>query len=103
MICPECQKDFTPKRPHQRFCSNTCRVNNFAGSDGGLRGAVSRVSVLKEGAVSVVVRFTPLDRERAMKLTPGELIEVSGNPLRRRGDALEEPIKLKPRLIGVAK
>src|ERR1700692_4066387 len=78
MTCPECQRDFTPKRPHQRFCSNACRVNNHHGSDGGLRGAVTSVRKMKRGVVSVVVRFTPLEAAAALKLTPGEIVEIEG-------------------------
>jgi hypothetical protein len=76
MICPECQKDFTPKRPHQRFCSNGCRVNNFAGSDGGLRGAVTSVRKMLNGKTSVVVRFDPIEAGNALKLEIGAIIEV---------------------------
>jgi hypothetical protein len=81
VTCPECQRDFTPKRPHQRFCSNACRVNNYAGSDGGLRGAVTSVRKMKRGVVSVVVRFSPLEANNALKLTPGDLLEVIAGTL----------------------
>lgn len=76
MICPECQKDFTPKRPHQRFCSNGCRVNNFAGSDGGLRGTVSAVRKCKGDIVSVSLRFPASEALDALKLSILDVIEV---------------------------
>jgi hypothetical protein len=41
-----------------------------------LRAKVSRVSILPRGGVSVVLRFDPIDRERAQKLTPGTVVEI---------------------------
>jgi hypothetical protein len=76
LICPECQKEFTPKRPHQRFCSSSCRVNNFAGSDKGLRGAVTAIRKCKGDCVSVTVRFADSDALNALKLRIGEIAEV---------------------------
>lgn len=76
MICPECKDDFEPKRPHQRFCSNSCRVNNFAGSDGGLRGTVSAVRKCKGDVVSVTLRFPVSEALDALRLGIGQPIEV---------------------------
>lgn len=44
--------------------------------DGALRGHVSSVRVLAGGGVSVVVRFKPMDREHAQRLTPQTIVEV---------------------------
>jgi hypothetical protein len=76
MICPECQKDFEPKRPHQRFCSNTCRVDHHSANDGGLRGAVTAVRKCKGDLVSVTLRFPLTDGLNALKLSPGDFVEV---------------------------
>lgn len=78
MICPHppCQKEFEPKRPHQRFCSNSCRVNNFAGSDKALRGSVSSVCGCRGGQVSVTLRFSGPDAINALKLRIGDVAEV---------------------------
>jgi len=93
MICPypPCQKEFTPKRPHQRFCSNGCRVNDHAGSDGGLRGAVTAVRKCKGDAVSVTLRFPATDAAKALALSPSDIVEIlSGSRIVRDGDALEQ-------------
>lgn len=76
MICQHCSKPFEPKRPHQKFCCTGCRSAHHAAGDGGLRAAVSSVRVTKRGGVSVILRFAPIDRENAAKLTPGEMVEV---------------------------
>lgn len=78
MICPHppCQKEFTPKRPHQRFCSNSCRMNNFQDRAGGLRGSVSSVCGCRGGQVSVTLRFSGPDAHNALKLQIGDVAEV---------------------------
>ncbi len=76
MICAECQVEFTPKRPHQRFCSSKCRLENFANGDGALRGTVTGVMVVRGGLVSVTVRFPASEAQNALKMVPGAVIEV---------------------------
>lgn len=78
MICPHppCQKEFTPSRPHQRYCSSSCRMNNHAASDGGLRGVASSVRKLRRGGVSVVIRFDAISSHNALQIEIGALVEV---------------------------
>lgn len=78
MICPQCSTPFEPTRPHQRFHHPKCRQAYHASGDGGLRGAVTSVRILARGQVSVVVRFAPIDRDNALSLTPGAVVEVVG-------------------------
>lgn len=80
MICAHCPREFQPKRPHQRFCSAKCRAaaHSAHSGDGGLRGVVSRVSLLKGGEVSIVLRFAAIDRENALSCHPGGIVEVTG-------------------------
>ena len=74
--CSQCQTPFKPTRPHQVFCSKQCRSDHHNAFDGGLRGVVSSVRVMRRGSVSVVLRFGIEDRERALKLEPGKLLDV---------------------------
>ncbi len=76
MICPQCQKDFEVRREHQKFCSNHCRTQFHAGTDGGLRGAVASVRKLKGGMTSVVIRFRPIEAGNALRLEPGAIVEL---------------------------
>lgn len=75
---PACGVLFEPKRPDQRYHNPKCRqqFNAMRTGDGALRGAVSRVSMLKGGEVSVVLRFAAMDRENALQVVPGQLVEV---------------------------
>lgn len=41
-----------------------------------LRAIVSQVTIRKRGEISVVVRFDIDERERAQKLTPGQIVEI---------------------------
>lgn len=94
MICPQCSKEFEPVR-HQRFCTPKCRVTNYAASagDGALRGAVTSVRKMKRGIVSIVIRFSPLEAVDALKLSPGEIVELSDEFRRTRSDnALKGPL-----------
>lgn len=77
MICPQCSKEFTPGRPHQKFCSTTCRSrHHLAGTDGGLRGVVSSVRKMRGGVVSVVLRFSPVEAHDALNVDVGTVLEV---------------------------
>jgi hypothetical protein len=44
-----------------------------------LRAKVSRVSILPRGGVSVVLRFEPIDRDKAQQLTPGTIVAISSD------------------------
>lgn len=78
MICAGCQREFEPKRSDQKYHSPKCRQDHYAANlgDGALRGAVSRVSLLKGGKVSVVLTFLPIDRDNALQVMPGSMVEV---------------------------
>lgn len=73
---PSRGRTFHPVKPWQKFCSPRCRTQAYVGGDGAMRGVVSKVSVMRRGVVSVVVRFDLEDRDRAQGLTPGDVIEV---------------------------
>jgi hypothetical protein len=75
---PSCRVSFEPKRADQLYHSTRCRQQFNASriGDGALRMAVSKVSLLKGGAVSVVLRSLPIDRENALQVTPGMVVEV---------------------------
>lgn len=77
---PSCGVSFEPKRKDQRYCGAKCRQQFNASriGDGALRGAVSRVSLLKGGEVSIVLRFAAIDRQNALSLAPGAVVEVVG-------------------------
>jgi len=66
MICGNsaCGKDFTPKRRHGRFCSDTCRAAHRR--EGGMACTVKSVRALARGGFSIIV-FSPT----APTLTPG--------------------------------
>lgn len=74
--CRRCGAEFVPHKPWATFCSKSCRNAWHAADDGGLRGVVSSVRVMRRGVVSVVVRFGIEDRDRAVALDPGAVLEV---------------------------
>jgi hypothetical protein len=74
--CAHCGSAFVPRKRWAKFCSPKCRTDHHAKSDDGLRAVVSKVSVMRRGTVSVVLRFGLEDRDRAAALTPGDVIEV---------------------------
>jgi hypothetical protein len=74
--CAHCGSPFVPRKRWAKFCSPKCRTDHHAASDGGLRAVVSKVSVMRRGTVSVVLRFGIDERDRAAALTPGDVIEV---------------------------
>ena len=76
ILCTHCQKPFTPMKRWARFCSKPCRVAFHNACDGGLRGLVSSVRVMRRGQVSVVIRFALDDRDRALQFEPGHILEV---------------------------
>lgn len=76
--CLQCHNDFTQHRPHQKYCSKACRLAHHEAhplSDGS-RATVKTVRVLKSGRVSAVMHFAIDERERALRLTPGEAVNV---------------------------
>lgn len=73
---PGCQKPFTPIKPWQRYCSRACRSAAHNACDGGMRGMVSSVRVMRRGQVSVVLRFSLDERDRALQIEPGHVLEV---------------------------
>jgi hypothetical protein len=75
--CGYCFKSFLPRRPWAKYCSTACR-NEAAAKKAttGMRGVVSRVSTMKRGGVSVVLRFGLEERDRVLKLEPGKVVGV---------------------------
>lgn len=78
MICPHCQSEFEARRADQVYCRQRCRQDHYTATvgDGGLRAAISSVRVLSRGNVSVVLRFKLVDRDNALRLMPGKVVEV---------------------------
>lgn len=74
--CDFCRDPFVPRRPHQRFCSTACRQGFHAQGDHGLRGAVVSNRILRRGKVSMVIQFGIEDREAALAIVPGDVVEV---------------------------
>lgn len=74
ITCPQCSKEFTPGRPHQKFCSPKCRIGNHG--DGGLRGAVRAVRKCKGDVVRVTVEFPAEMAFNALQIAFGSLVEV---------------------------
>lgn len=72
-----CRAPFKPKRPWQRYCCDDHRreFNKLKG-DGGLRGVVRTTRVLQSGEVSVTLRFGIEEREGALQLAPGRVMEI---------------------------
>lgn len=70
--CVYCAGPIPPRR-RGRYCSPAHRTAWLR--ENGMRGIVSRVSILKSGEVSVVMRFG-LDETRARGLTPGAVLET---------------------------
>lgn len=77
--CDYCLSPFAPQgrqRTRQRFCSPACRTQYHAERIGqGIRGVVSSVRIMRRGSVSVVLRFGLEERERVLKLAPGDIFE----------------------------
>lgn len=75
MKCAHCPREFQPKRPHQRFCSAKCRAASHAQKQTGVvPAAVSRVTILKGGVRSVVLRIDPIAANNAFSLESGRLL-----------------------------
>lgn len=74
--CRHCGGTFTARKGWQLYCSPRCRSQHHGLGDGALRGVVSKVSVMRRGVVSVVLRFDLTERERAQALTPGDVLEI---------------------------
>ena len=79
--CLQCSNDFTPRRTHQKFCGKACRVAHHEThqSTNGTAATVKSLRVLKSGKVAAVMHFALDERERALRLTPGQAVSVSGH------------------------
>ena len=79
-ICPHCATDFPPRRADQVYCSPKCRLEHYKATvgDGGLRGTITAVRKLKGGGVSVTTRMPPESAQNALRLIPGQSVEVVG-------------------------
>lgn len=75
--CVRCGRSFAPVKRWQRFCGRACRQAFHEAEDGGLRAVVSSVRVMKRGTVSVTLHFDPLDRDAALGIDPGAVVEIS--------------------------
>ena len=75
--CPYCHGMFTPKRRWSAFCSAKCRDGYEA--DIGATGTIASVRKLQKG-VSVVIHLKGPAAERALNLTPRELVRLVRRP-----------------------
>ena len=77
--CVHCHEPFEPKRPHHKFCKPSCRQAHFDAHPltEGTAATVKTLRILKSGKVSAVMHFGQDERERALKLTPGQLVSVA--------------------------
>jgi hypothetical protein len=73
----QCGKAFTPRKPWAVFCGPKCRTTWHEQDDGALRAVVSSVRLTKRGGVSMIVRFDPMDRDAALGIDPGAVVEIS--------------------------
>ncbi len=73
--CDGCQL-FRPARPWQRFHSDECRrtFHRLKGRTP-FTATVAKVSILKRGEVSIVLRFPAEQQANARQLTPGQVVE----------------------------
>lgn len=74
---PQCGVKFKPNKPWQKFHADKCR-REFHRTQGRppMRGVISKVSILKRGEVSIMLRFGIDEQDRARQLTPGRTLEV---------------------------
>jgi hypothetical protein len=72
-----CRAPFKPRKPWQRYCCDAHRreANRLRG-DGALRGVISTMRVLRSGEVSITLRFGLEEREGALQLAPGNVMEI---------------------------
>lgn len=79
LVCAlsSCATPFTPRKPWQKFHTDECR-REFHRTQGRppMRGVISKVSILKRGEVSIMLRFGIDEQDRARQLTPGRTLEV---------------------------
>lgn len=75
--CPYCRSLFRPVRRWGTFCSDKCR-NDFD-ADFGATGAVASIRKLRKG-VSVVIHLNGPAAERALNLSPRELVRLVKRP-----------------------
>lgn len=71
--CAQCRNDFTPRRPTQAFCCNSCRKAYH--TDRGMEAAVFSSRRTKRG-VSVTVHLTGPAAEAAMGLAIGRRVRL---------------------------
>jgi len=76
--CLQCQQPFTQRRSHQKFCGKACRLENHAAHkpEYGTAAKVKAVRILRSGKVSIVVHVPLDERERALRLTPGQDVQM---------------------------
>lgn len=75
--CAYCLAPFTPRRKWAKYCGTACRNEaNARKVSTGVQGVVSSVRCLRRGGVSVTLRFTAIERDRALKLEPGKVVAV---------------------------
>lgn len=51
MICAHCHHDFTPRRKHQKYCRDACRVEAFRvrqSAEDTIRAQAARIAELEE-------------------------------------------------------
>mgnify|MGYP001232511310 FL=1 len=79
--CPHCSAEFSPRRTDQVYCTPKCRMDHYKAAlgDGGLRGTITAVRRLKGGGVSVTTRMPPESAQNALRLIPGQTVEVVGS------------------------
>ncbi len=74
--CDGCMQLFRPVRSWQRFHSDDCRrtFHRLKGRTP-FTATVAKVSILKRGEVSVVLRFPAEQQANARQLTPGQVVD----------------------------
>ena len=76
--CQQCGTEFTPKRSHQKFCGKECRALNHAAHPpgNGIAATLKSLRVLGSGMVSATIHFPLDERERALRMTPRQAVNV---------------------------
>lgn len=78
VFCAHCGTPFEPRRSHQKFCAETCRhaFHREHPIVEGVQATVAALRVLKSGKVAATLHFDPVERDRAMRMTPGEAVNI---------------------------
>lgn len=72
--CLGCGHLFAPARAAQKFCSAQCRA---ARHRDGLTASISGVRLDARGGVVIRLYLKPVDREAAVRFTPGDLVQIA--------------------------